>query len=206
MVLCGTGWERGTVSELFDAKLVQRLGLPFPKDEESPESASKWEKLVLDADEMVMKRFPILANPPPHHHVYAPQTPFRLDRGIAPLTDDTIAFMNFVTAGNKLFCAEVQAMWAVAFLDKAIALPSLEEREKRIALWIAWNKRRYLSKGELGSFAAFDTMPYADTLLNDWAEGTKRSNWGSYYFKPYLPPELGNLWKGYLAKLQRNRA
>jgi hypothetical protein len=165
-LLCGTGWRRGL--HMFDDNLKQELGLPYLKSLETQKDAAHWEKLVGDADAEVLKRFIMLRNPPEHHHVYEQHTPYRLYHVMAPLRDDSILFMNHVVAGAKLFVAEAQAIWAVAYWDKKIDLPSIEDREKDVARWIAWNKRRYLSNGELGHFAAFDSVPYVDRLLTRW--------------------------------------
>lgn len=159
-VLCGTGWKNGL--QMFDIDTLIKLGLPYPKDREPQEEAEKWEKLVSKADEQVLKRFVMLRNPPEHYHKYETRTPYRLYHTIALVHDDSILFMNYVVAGAKFFAAEAQAIWAVAYWDKAFPLPSVEEREADIAHMIAWNKRRYLSNGELGHFAAFDSVPYVD--------------------------------------------
>ncbi len=75
-ILCGTGWKFGL--QMFDTNLQKSLGLPYPKEEEPSEAAAKWEKLALDADKQVTKRFQILANPPPHFHRKVETTPYRL--------------------------------------------------------------------------------------------------------------------------------
>lgn len=200
-LLLGTGWKQGL--DIFDNELRISLGLPFDKKLETDESRAKWEKLVAEADEDVVKRFRMLRNPPKHHHIYEQRTPYRLYQTMAPLNDDTILFMNFVTAGAKLFSAEAQAIWAVAYWDKKIELPPVEAREKDIAHWVAWNKRRYLSMGELGNFAAFDSVPYVDRLFDEIGVKAHRSKGllGNM-FAPIKPPDLGKVWAEYL-KSQR---
>jgi hypothetical protein len=37
--------------------------------------------------------------------------------------------------------------------------------EKEVAMSIAWCRRRYLPKGELGHWLYFDLVPYTDALL-----------------------------------------
>ncbi|KAF2117286.1 putative dimethylaniline monooxygenase [Lophiotrema nucula] len=197
-ILCGTGWQEGL--EMFENDLLKDLGLPYPKESESPESASKWEKLVGDADEQVLRRFIMLRNPPNYHHVYRDLTPYRLYHTMAPLHDDSILFMNHVVAGAKLFAAEAQAIWAVAYWDKEIKLPSIEERERDVAQWIAWNKRRYLSNGELGNFAAFDSVPYVDKLLDEVGVTSHRGKgWLRNMFAPIMPADLARAFNEYRA-------
>ncbi|KAI4603057.1 monooxygenase [Pestalotiopsis sp. 9143b] len=198
-VLCGTGWKHGL--EMFDDSTLMALGLPFPKDIEPHEEATKWQKLVGEADEKVLKRFVMLRNPPEHYHKYETRTPYRLYHTMAPVHDNSILFMNHVVAGAKLFAAEAQAIWAVAYWDKVFALPSIAERERDIAHMIAWNKRRYLSNGELGNFAAFDSVPYVDGLLDEIVLTAHRNKgWLGNMFSPIMPADLAKVWEEYLAK------
>ena len=136
--------------------MLMDLRLPYPKDIETQEENAKWEKLVGKADEQVLERFVMLRNPPKHYHRYENWTLYQLYHTMVPVHDDSILFMNHIVAGAKLFAAEAQALWAVAYWDKAFKLPSVAEREKDIAHMITWNKRRYLSNGELGKFTAYD--------------------------------------------------
>lgn len=195
-VLCGTGWKVGI--EFFDTDLRVKLDLPHREEDEPYETTARWEKLTLEADEKIRKQFPLLANPPKHTLKRTYRTPFRLYKCLAPLKDDSILFMNYITASSKLFAAEAQAIWAVAFFDKNIVLPSIEEREKEIAAWIAWNRRRYLSNGQLGMFVVFDTVPYVDGLLNDIGVTAHRKGWIRDIFEPFMPADLGKAWGEYL--------
>jgi hypothetical protein len=86
--------------------------------------------LEADADKTVLSRFHILRNPPSHTFLPENRTPYCLDCGIALLDDPTILFLNHVTVPNKLFGAEAQAMWAVAYFDDNIELPLTEQRDR----------------------------------------------------------------------------
>ncbi|KAJ8121495.1 hypothetical protein ONZ43_g2064 [Nemania bipapillata] len=198
-VLCGTGWQDGL--QMFDNDTLIGLGLPYPKDIEPQEENAKWEKLVHKADEQVLKRFVMLRNPPKHYHKYETRTPYRLYQTMAPVHDESILFMNHIVAGAKLFAAEAQAIWAVAYWDKAFSLPSVAERENDIAHMCAWNKRRYLSNGELGNFAAFDSVPYVDRLLDEiGVTSHRKKGWLGNMFAPIMPTDLGKVWHEYLAR------
>jgi hypothetical protein len=180
------------------------LGLPYPKDQEPQETRAKWEKLELEADEVVLKRFPILKDPPPHYHKPETRTPYRLWRGMVPLSPElsNIVFMNHISIANKLFGAEAQAMWAVAYLSNQITLPSLEEREKDVAGVVAWGKRRYLSNGELGNCVVFDGVPYVDWLLRDMRVSAHRDkSWLRRFFAPVRPADLRRAWVEWLGRL-----
>jgi dimethylaniline monooxygenase (N-oxide forming) len=198
-VLCGTGWKRGL--DKFENSTLIELRLPFPKDIEPQEETAKWEKLVGEADERVLKRFIMLKNPPEHYHKPEHRTPYRLYHTLAPVHHDSILFMNHIVAGAKLFAAEAQAIWAMTYWDKAFKLPSVAEREKDIAHMIAWNRRRYLSNGELGNFAAFDSVPYVDRLLDEIGitAHRKRGLLGNM-FAPIMPSVLEDVWKEYIAR------
>ncbi|KAI1322323.1 putative dimethylaniline monooxygenase [Xylariaceae sp. FL0255] len=177
-VLCGTGWQHGF-----------------------HEKSAKWGKLIREADARVLKRFIMLRNPPQHYHKSESRTPYRLYQVMAPVHDDSILFMNHIVAGVKLFVAEAQAIWAVAYWDKAFQLPSVEKREKDIAHMIAWNKRQYLSNGELGHFAAFDSVPYVDRLLDEIGlTSYRRKGLLGNMFAPIMPTDLGKVWQEYLAR------
>ncbi|KAI6085551.1 flavin-binding monooxygenase-like protein-like protein [Hypoxylon rubiginosum] len=203
-ILCGTGWKDGL--GMFDNRTFMELGLPYPKDIEPQEESAKWEKLVGRADEQILKRFVMLRNPPKHYHKYETRTPYRLYHTMAPVHDDSILFMNHVVAGIKLFAAEAQAIWAVAYWDKAFPLPSVAEREDDIAHMIAWNKRRYLSNGELGNFAAFDSVPYADRLFDEMGVTSHRKKgWLGNIFAPIMPADLGKVWHEYLERQSKGQ-
>ncbi|KAI1265485.1 putative dimethylaniline monooxygenase [Xylariaceae sp. FL1019] len=198
-ILCGTGWKDKV--GLFDDDTRMRLGLPYPKSSEPQEERAKWEKLLGDADEKILKRFVMLRTPPKHYLKQATCTPHRLYQTMAPVSDDSILFMNYITAGAKLFVAEAQAIWAVAYWDKAFQLPSVEQRENDIAHMIAWNKRRYLSNGELGTFAAFDSVPYVDRLFDEiGVTAHRKKGWLGNMFAPIMPADLGRVWREYVGR------
>ncbi|KAF2708716.1 flavin-binding monooxygenase-like protein-like protein [Pleomassaria siparia CBS 279.74] len=198
-VLFGTGWERGL--DVFDNDLRMQLGIPYPKSLEPHETTSKWKSLVQDADKSMLDKYIILGSPPPHSQLPESRTPYRLYRGMAPLKDDSILFMNHVTVSNKLFGAEVQAMWAVAYFDGKISLPSVEDRERDISTWIAWISRRYLSNGQLGNYVAFDGVSYADVLLEDMGvTAHQQKGFFANFFAPFLPADLGLAWQEYLSQ------
>jgi dimethylaniline monooxygenase (N-oxide forming) len=201
-ILCGTGFERNL--DLFTVEQRQHLGLPYEKSLEDVDTAKKWDNLVASGDRDILSRFLILQDPPKHTHLAESRTPFRLYRGMAPLTDPSILFLNHVTFVNKTFGAEVQAMWAVAYFDGNVDIPSLAERERDVATWIAWCKRRYLSNGELGINLLFDAVPYADLIMNDMGVTKhKGKGWLGDFFSPFLPADLGRAWGEYLDKKKR---
>jgi dimethylaniline monooxygenase (N-oxide forming) len=199
-LLLGTGWTSSLT--FFSDDLKAELGLPHQQQTVSHVSASTWKDLELEGDRLVTDSYPILATPPPHHLKEIRTTPYRLYRGIAPIEDSSrsIVFINFLVPGNLIMNAEVQAMWAVAYLtsSSSLCLPPVREMQREVALRVAWCKRRYLSSGRLGNFLGFDGILYTSFLLKDlgvdgpWkAKGT----WGVR-----RPEDLGKSWRLFAEK------
>jgi len=200
-LFCGTGWMRQ--ADLFHPEgIALELSLPYPENLEPWEMRKRWEKLVMDADKEILQRFIILREPPRHYRKRQNNTPYRLYRGMAPLNDDSILFMNHISVANKLFAAEAQAMWAVAYFGNEIKLPSHEGRSKEVAKCIAWCRRRYLSNGQLGNCFVFDGVPYVDTLLDDMhLTAHRKKGFFKNFFAPVRPADLGRAWQEYLQKV-----
>ncbi|KAL8769285.1 MAG: hypothetical protein Q9209_004667 [Squamulea sp. 1 TL-2023] len=174
-ILCGTGWIPSL--GFFDQGLLAELGIPQPIENYPLDQAEIWEALEKDADQEVLDRFPILANPPEHYHTPVTETPYRLYKGIAPLRDDSIAFVGHVLVANYFRIAECQAIWATAYLDGKIKLPPLEQRRKDVALFVAWCRRRYLSNGDRGHWMSAEQTGYTDTLFHELGLSSHRRVW-----------------------------
>ncbi|CAO2651136.1 Nn.00g094330.m01.CDS01 [Neocucurbitaria sp. VM-36] len=197
-IVCGTGWI--SLPQFFDNKQTVELGLPLPLQDEPTEVAEHWKELLQVADKDICSRFPLLASPPEHVHQKIGTTPYRLYQGMAPTQDDSILFMNHLNTGNKMLAAEVQALWAVAYFDKQIELPSRTDMEKKIATWVAFSRRRYLSNGELGNAINFESITYTDNLLEEMGLSAHKKGWKAQWFEPFRPSDLGKAWAEYLQK------
>ncbi|KAL8998266.1 MAG: hypothetical protein Q9169_002671 [Polycauliona sp. 2 TL-2023] len=205
VLLCGTGWNT-TPFDFFSVDDLVRLGLPHRLEDEPPETAERWAHMVHDADIEVLDRFQILRSPPKHHHKIIRTTPYRLYNGIAPLSDNSIAFIGYFGVGNFFKGAECQAIWATAYLDGNLRLPSVESRQLTIARHIAWCKRRYLSNGELGNFLLFESNFYLDELLEEVGLTSHLRGWFSNWFRPGLARDLAGLRDEYVAKYTQTSA
>ena len=164
LVYC-TGWSPST--PFFNDEMALRLGLLSPSNKIDPRIGSRWESLEAAADLNVVAQFPTLKHPPPYHHSAPKYTPFRLYKAMVPLDDaenHSIVFLGKMVVGNNFRVAEVQALWAVAYLDGHITC-SHGKMEEDVALTVAWCRRRYLNRGELGSYFFFDVIDYTDGLL-----------------------------------------
>lgn len=198
-LLLGTGWKSSL--NFFSDGLAASIGLPHDPSLDDPVEHARWQTMEAEGDAAVIKRFPILASPPPHVLKRVYTTPYRLYHGIAPINDSSIVFINSIVAGNMFFNAEIQAMWAVAYFDGNVTLPPRDEMERDIATNIAYMKRRYLSSGQSGNFMVFDMIPYADRLMGEMGV-TKawEKSWGKNAFGVNRPEDVGRAWKAYLEK------
>ncbi|KAL8718411.1 MAG: hypothetical protein Q9225_004454, partial [Loekoesia sp. 1 TL-2023] len=197
-ILCGTGWVPSL--SFFDQDTLAELGIPQPLETYPPEEAKAWDALEKDADRQVLKRFPMLANPPKHYHNPVTHTPYRLYNGIAPLNDNSIAFVGHVLVANYFRVVECQAIWATAYLDGKVDLPSLEQRQKDVAFFVAWCRRRYLSNGDRGHWLAADQTGYTDTLFRELGLSSHRGFWLWDSFLPSTMKDLRSLRAEYIAK------
>ena len=198
-ILCGTGWNT-TSFDFFEPQDLVQLGLPHKIQDEPSEQEELWARLEEQARPEILSQFPMLANPPQHFHKVMQSTPYRLYNGIAPLNDDSIAFLGYFNVGNYFKGAECQAIWATAFLDGKLKLPSMEARRWEIARLTTWCKRRYLSNGELGNFVLFESNFYLDKLLREAGLSSHLKGWFNNWFKPGTAQDLAGLKDEYIAK------
>jgi hypothetical protein len=169
------------------------LGLSAPVSAFDSKEAAKWQDLEEKADKNVIRRFPVLAERPPYRHPKTSESPFRLYKAILPIHDHSIAFLGKLVLGNNFYSAEVQALYAVAALDETIALPSPPAMEEEVAHVVAWNRRRYLAKGERGSWFYWDLVPYTDSLLKELGLSSHRKAGWRDMLMPALAPDLRGL-------------
>ncbi|KAL2036379.1 hypothetical protein N7G274_010900 [Stereocaulon virgatum] len=199
VLLCGTGWNAASFG-FFESADLLRLGLPHPLVDDPAEEAALWARLQEQADHEILHKYPILAHPPDHPHKSIRTTPYRLYNGIAPLSDESIAFVGYTLVANYFRGVECQAIWATAYLDKKLKLPSVEDRQAEVARLIAWCKRRYLSNGERGNFVAFESNFYTDKLLLEAGLSSHLKGWFRDYFVPGIAQDMAGLKHEYIAK------
>jgi hypothetical protein len=183
-LLCGTGWKSNY--PFFSQKRVVSLGLPHDAAQES----EIWTSLLETADRQVLAKFPQLGNPPPHRKPNTPSTTAKLYKGIAPLEDDSIAFLGHINISNSFRAAEAQAIWTTAYFDGSISLPSMEQAQKEVAYMNAFSKRRYPSQGQKGDCLFFELVWYTDDLLGTVGLKSHRKGWYSDWVEPCLAADL----------------
>jgi len=97
-----------------------------------------WQTLEKAADPVVLSRFPTLRHPPDYRKIKPTQTPFRLSFPIDTHSTHSIVFLEKMVVENNFWTSEVQALWAVAYLDGRIrSLPSQAQIEMEIAEIVA---------------------------------------------------------------------
>ncbi|KAI4267707.1 MAG: hypothetical protein L6R38_008133 [Xanthoria sp. 2 TBL-2021] len=200
-ILCGTGWTPSL--NFFDQDLLADLGIPQSVETYPADKAKMWEGLDKDADREVLNQFPILADPPEHYHTPMTETPYRLYNGISPLRDHSIAFVGHVLVANYFRVAECQAIWATAYLDGKVKLPPLEQRQKNVALFVAWCRRRYLSNGNRGHWMSADQTGYTDRLFHELGLSSHRRFWLWDSFVPSSKKDLHRVRAEYIDKFGR---
>ena len=165
LVLC-TGWLPN--STLFSTSAALDLGLPAPVSEQTPQYVARWKALEDIGDHNTLARFPALRHPPAYFKTKPSYTPCRLYKAMVPVNDTadhSIVFLGKLVVGNNFRVAEVQSLWAVAYLDGKFKFER-QSMELEIGETVAWCRRRYLDKGNLGSYFYFDAVDYADMLLD----------------------------------------
>lgn len=197
VVLC-TGWS--AASPLYSPALAKQLGLPALYAEHNSADENEWHLLEKAADRRIIDRFPMLRHPPLFRKTEPTRSPFRLYKAMVPLadaSDRSVVFLGKMVVGNNFRVAEVQALWAVAYLDGKLShdMPSMAVE---VAETVAWCRRRYLNKGELGSWFYFDVLKYTDMLLTQLElRSHRQKGWLGNWFGPCKAADLRNLTEEY---------
>ncbi|MCJ1284949.1 monooxygenase [Xylographa opegraphella] len=195
-LICATGW-RPSYHSFVDPSLARDLGLPVSTD---VTAKPEWQDLDAAADQEILTRFPRLRNPPHYHSSPPTSSPFRLYKHMLsthPAYHD-ILFLGHIAVGNNFRAAEVQALWATAYLDGVLRKPSRAHMEEEVALGVAWCRRRYLTKGELGHWLYYDLIPYTDALLAEMGVKSHRKTGVGDFWTPCVADDLKGVLQEYL--------
>ncbi|KAK0111257.1 monooxygenase [Cadophora gregata] len=164
-VVTATGWSN--IYPFFKDDLAKKLGLPVLPDTVEAKDVEVWEARISEAHKIVTDAFPRLTVQPnfPHHTPKA--TPGRLYRHIAPISDQedrSIVFLGTIGTTQSFLVAEVQALWATAYLSGSLSLPGDEKMRDEVALATAWRRRRYVGDGYT---FIYEQLPYMSMLIRD---------------------------------------
>ena len=190
------------MSSLFPPEEASHLGLPVHITDADPKHQAKWKALEDAADPKILTRFPHLGHPPPYRNIQPVYTPVRLFKALVPpahAREHSIIFLGKMVVGNNFRTAEAQALWAVAYLDGKIDTKS-SMMEEDVARTVAWDRRRYLNKGQLGTWFYFDVVAYADMLLEQLGLSSHRKGWFGNLMDPCFAEDLKGLVDEYKAK------
>lgn len=208
LVLC-TGWN--PISTIYTSQQAREFGLPVKLDQDRDDLSLEEQKSTGDEDQSrkaaedgnILERFPILRNPPTYRKAKPSHTPFRLYKAMVPektLDSHSIVFLGKMVVGNNFLASEIQALWAVAYLDGNIKLDHGVVR-KEIDETLAWCRKRYLKKGDLGSWFYFDVVDYIDMLLARLGlDSHRQKGWFRNLFAPVQAADLRGLVDEYRVK------
>lgn len=153
------------------------------------ESEFLWASRDKAADELVARKLPLLGAGPKDFNGW--QIPaarqkavkvrrWRLYNRIVPLdshgrsSSNNIAILGQIHTTQTPTIAEIQGLWAAAYLLDELPLPGEPAMVSEVAEWNAWTRKRYASVGERYPYALFDWVPYLDCLVRDLGLNTKR--------------------------------
>ncbi|EFQ98442.1 hypothetical protein MGYG_01470 [Nannizzia gypsea CBS 118893] len=216
-VICGTGWEaRSPVTFLPDG-IEEQLGVPW-----APEPLDK--SLLEAADKHILRQFPQLktsakVNERYKHYSADAETqsshPYRLIRFMAPprLKDRSIVFLGTATNIDTPITAQVQALWATAYLSDRLEVrplvarpaepkPTAEEDKTdwEVALHSQFSIWRYREGMRMRNpDFVFESIPYIDLMLQDLGlQHRRKKGFFRENFTVYRPREYQGMideWK-----------
>ncbi|PVH74041.1 FAD/NAD(P)-binding domain-containing protein [Cadophora sp. DSE1049] len=197
-VITATGWSN--IYPFFKDDVAKKLGLPILPSDADAKDIEAWETRISQADKIVTDTFPRLKVQPKFPDHIPKATPGRLYRYIAPVSDSedrSIAFLGTIGTTQSFLVAEVQALWATAYLSGSLTLPSEERMRDEVALATAWRRRRCLGDGYT---FIFEQLPYMSMLLRDLGLDDLRKGGG---WREVLSPYKSADFKGVLAEWRR---
>ncbi|KAL4861638.1 hypothetical protein BDV12DRAFT_179936 [Aspergillus spectabilis] len=215
LVLC-TGWKASPGIRFLPEGIEQELGFPW-----TPDSLEQ-QDLVKQTHQELYTRLPMLRTAPGRRKYLSKDAegehitetvlhPFRLARFMVPpkLWDDhSIAILGTVTTFNTPLVTEVQALWALVYLNHGFELQTrhLPPHDKESVLREATLHSEFVAlrsptnHGARNADFVFEVLPYLDMLLGDLGLRTARKgSWWRNQFVPHEPTDYAGLveeWKG----------
>jgi dimethylaniline monooxygenase (N-oxide forming) len=206
-IMLGTGYEQRL--HFFSDEDCIALGLPHEKIIEPLHKIMEWDHLEAVAEKEILKLYPAIRSncriPKDVGDINLKLAPFRLYHGIAPLNADrSIAFVGFPIWVNMFESAEITALWAVAYLDGKLKLPSTEDMRKDVAYTTTYLRLRVPTYGSLGNFYMYDRFAHQKQLLQHdlGLKSWHSNNWLVTWLRPRFPSSLKGIKKEYLNKYE----
>lgn len=206
-ILCGTGFKDSI--PIFTEEQCVEYGLPHAPSAEPAEMQKEWTKLNEEAEKAVTKRFyqiiPPLQTPPSVKlgDISSNESPFRLYNCIAPpslTASHSLAFVGFATLTNMFASSELSAIWATAYLDGHLSLPSEEEMKKDIAYAMTYMRMRCPTYGRAGNYYICDYHQFIDRIMEQVGLKGYRKGWWKEQTEPLVTEDFAGLKKEYIEK------
>ncbi|KAL2854078.1 hypothetical protein BJX68DRAFT_232778 [Aspergillus pseudodeflectus] len=212
LILC-TGWKASSGIRFLPDGIEQELGFPWTTD------SLDQQDLVKQTCQELYTRLPMLQTAPARRTYRTKDAqgehinetvlhPFRLARFMVPpkLWDDhSITILGTVTTFNTPLVTEVQALWALVYLNHGSELTRHHLQDKESALREATLHSEFVAlrsptnHGSRNADFVFEVLPYLDILLRDLGLRTARKgSWWRNLFLPHQPRDYAGLveeWK-----------
>ena len=215
-VVYATGW-RPTI-DFFDDKEAAQLGIPLDVTQQDVEAEKRWDSLGKTSLAEVKALFPHLAQYPddPTNESVTTTTPFRLYRQILSpkllaARDRSITFVGYVSNGQTAFCSELLALWAVAWMEDLLMMPtpSQTDMEQDVARVNAWRTLRYGARGKRDPEIILEVQTLFDLLMKDLGLRPDRKQkghriWGGLreWVMPYRASDYAGIVQEFLSQVR----
>ena len=196
-MICSTGWRVVPKIRFLPVGIDRELGFPWSED---PLNA----QMIEQAGQEILRRFPRLQDQPRGNPHYKPLSvdaaalaphPYRLSRFMVPLgiADHSIIFVGVALSFGTAMMAQIQALWATAYLTNRLSLTAREtcpadmravqfklspldpDLAWEMALHTEFCKIRYPAGfGKRNPDFVFDSIPFIDVLLKDLGLSSQR--------------------------------
>ncbi|KAL4755560.1 uncharacterized protein BDW70DRAFT_165426, partial [Aspergillus foveolatus] len=213
VILC-TGWKASPGIRFLPDGIEQELGFPWTADSLDPEFVKQTRKNIYT-------RLPMLRKFPEDRSYHGKDAlgqdanetvlhPFRLARFMvspALWDDHNIAFLGTVTTFNTTFVAEVQALWAVVYLNHGSQLHYVYRDKESLVRETALHTefcalRSPADHGARNADFVFEVLPYLDMLLQDLGLMTARKgSWWKNLFLPHQPRDYAGLVEEWIGRV-----
>lgn len=185
-LLAHTGWKHVPPIKFLPEGIEKEIGLPHdPVDSDAPESDLANQKaLIKKADEEILKRFPMLKDPPVWNKNYVPiteqkgiscdkdevtpcksLTPYMLYHFMVPASERLlrtrdIAFVGIVTNFSNVLTAHLQGLWVGAYFSGQLTQDPA---------------------AAVGDKQAMEKLRYDTVLMNRFGKWRYPTDWGNKY-------------------------
>jgi hypothetical protein len=217
-MVCCTGWDARPNIKFLPDGVESQLGLPT----NTPASLDSLPQETLqNADAHILNKLPRLKDQPKNSSQQkdlrsegpSSSGPLRLYRFMVPCSPHlassrSIVFVGMAMTVSTMMTTQAQALWAVAYLNGTLDLPSQTDMQWATALHTQFCKLRYGvgANGRRVPDFVFDAVPYIDMLLNDLGlSGKRKESRLKEWFEPYVAGDYKGIVEEYLQKMKADK-